>query len=127
MLASRKKQPQNVNRSRSRSLSPQGNKLKASIKGNIAKKQVPKTSRPAMKNKSPLNPSLGKSLSKKSLNKSASNKKQLNKSASQPRVGSGVGQKKEGKRLRERSQSKEKDKLRERSQSKEKQKGGKPQ
>ena len=91
MLASRKKQPKN-NHSRSRSLSPQGSKLKVSPKNN--KKQLPKTSRLALKNKSPPNPSIGKSLSKKSLNKSATNKKELNKSASQPRVKSSVVQKK---------------------------------
>lgn len=92
-----KKQQNKINRSRSRSLSPQGSKLKLNQKNN--KRQLPKTSRPGIKNKSPLNPSLGKSQSKRSLNKSVSNKK-LNRSASQPRVGSSINPKKQDKRLR---------------------------
>jgi hypothetical protein len=80
-----KKQQGKVNRSRSRSLSPQRSKEKLGVKAN--KRMPPNSSRGKIKNKSPLNPSLGKSQSKRSLNKSASAKK-LNKSASLPRIGS---------------------------------------
>jgi len=80
-----KKQQGKVNRSRSRSLSPQRSKEKLGVK---ADKRMPlNSSRGKLKNKSPLNPSLGKSQSKRSLNKSASAKK-LNKSSSLPRIGS---------------------------------------
>ena len=85
-----KKQQGKVNRSRSRSLSPQRSKEKLGVKAN--KRMPPNSSRGKLKNKSPLNPSLGKSQSKRSLNKSASAKK-LNKSTSLPRIGSSPNKK----------------------------------
>ena len=80
-----KKKQGNVERSRSRSLSPQRSKEKLGAKTD--KRIPPNSSRTVIKKKSPLMPALAKSQSKDSLKKSVSAKK-LNKSSSLPRVGS---------------------------------------
>jgi len=110
MLGSKKKQTK-INRSRSRSISPQKSKGKLGVKP--IKKGAPKSSRNNLKNKSILNPSLGRSQSKKILNKSSSNKK-LGRSLSQPKLGNSMVKKNPGKkdarnrdRSRSRSHSKE--------------------
>lgn len=75
-----------IGRSRSRSLSPQSSKVKLAPKA--SQRNVPKTSRDKLKNKkSKLNPSLGKSQSKRSLDRSIS-AKQGKRNSLQPRIGS---------------------------------------
>ena len=104
MLGSKKKQTK-INRSRSRSISPQKSKGKLGVKP--VKKGAPKSGRNNLKNKSILNPSLSKSQSKKILNKSGANKK-LGRSLSQPRLGSSASKKnapKKGGKGREMSRS----------------------
>lgn len=122
-MQSKRKQMTNVDRSRSRSLSP--GKSKAKLVNKQSKQLVPRSGRPLNKNqRSPLNPSLSRSHSKASLNKS---KKQLNRSLSQPRVGNGGKRNNGGKAGR--SQEREIDRSRSKSRNKQgKQQGqGRPQ
>ena len=93
--------PNKVGRSRSRSLSPQRSKPKLAPKQN--QRRPPKTSRERNQKKDRLNPSLGRSLSKRSLSRSQSaknvkNNKQNKRSSLQPRVGSSPSNRNVGKK-----------------------------
>jgi hypothetical protein len=112
MLGSKKKQ---LKKSRSRSQSLSLSRSKKVVPDKQVKKNAPKTSRVNIKNRSPVNPSLSKSQSKKGLGKSGSQKK-VNRSVSKSRIVSSPGPKPVAKKDRkelERSVSKDKAKTKE--------------